>query len=700
MIRILVFCLVANLAFGSVQPYHVFEEGGRYGIKDSGGQVVVAATFEALGWSDGSFSVVESVTGFRSGNAWGLLHLKNNILHPAQFTELTLHGAYLNARKFTPEGWRSGILNLQGKTVIAFIYDHIRLHGMRAVVTVRKNGEIRQGILSLANETVLPVSYRSIIPVAKRQFAISNTDGLFELVDENGKRYYPGQVQAFRPLGNFTAFTEDNLEGLLNPEGEVMLTPAYEKIELNERGEIVTLAANQWMWLNQTGNASATLAARDIEPWGDVLLVARGNRMGLLNENRETVLPFEYEHLIPLSPGYLIAKKNQRSGVIRPSGDVVVSLIYDSIAGSFPALRARATQQNKKTWWLLNDKGNAVHTKLYDWIGPEHEGLFPVVSKGFWGLVSPVGNEVVNCVYDSILDVRGGQVLVKYRGRYGIIGLKDNWLVAPQQVPIWFADSCHFWVRDGKQLILKDYRGSWIYFTHNPVESGRSFFTEYLPDGSSKRINFRGQLIDRSEHLPTQTEFVMAESEGYRGIRRHGKYGFVDDLGRLRIANRYDSIGPFQEGKAPVKLIGKWGFISKADQLIIQPNFEKVQGFVNGRAQVRQKGKWGIIQENGVMLLPCHFDRLEERPNGYWLLVQNGALGLADPQLRIVVPPKFQAIDPIESGLLRVRQYDRWGVISMEGLAVIPIDFADLRYDAARKNFIGMKKGEWKTLTF
>jgi hypothetical protein len=700
MMRVFALCLLSLSAFSAAQPYHVFEENGRYGIKNEAGQVVLAPDFEALGWSDGSFSVVQEVTGFRAGATWGLLHLRNQVIVPAQMAELTVHQASILARKFTPEGWKAGVLNVQGKMIIPFIYDQISLHGSRAIVTRKKNRGFVQGIVTLAHEPVLDVSYSSIVPVGRSRFAAQKPDGPFELLDENGKRYYEGQIQSLARSGNFIVFTENELKGLLNPEGDVLLAPSHEEIHVNEHGEVTVLGANQWMWLTPSGTLTATYTANDILPWGDALIATRGDRTGLISQNREIILPFIYERLTPLTSHQLVAVRDNRHGIIARSGEVIVPFKFDSISTEYPILRVQATEQNRRGWWLLDHHGNPLHTKRYDFVASSHRGFYPVLNRGYWGLLTPQGKEIVGCVYDSIVAIENEQVLVKYRNRYGIIGLNDHWLVAPQPAPIAFADTAHFWTREGDLLMLKDHQASLVYFTTNPVHAHSTFFVENLPDGSTKRINYQGQLIDRTEQLPLQTEGVMPESEGFRGIQRHGKFGFVDDRGRLRIANRYDSIGPFQEGKAPVKLIGKWGFISKADQVVIQPNFEKVNGFVNGRALVKRNGKWGVISENGDLLLPCHYDHLQQIADGYWLLRQEGKLGLADANLRIMVQPKFESIEPIAPGLLRVQQHNLWGVISVDGLAVIPVDFAELRFDQVNNQFLVMKKGERKTLTF
>ncbi|MDZ7649430.1 MAG: hypothetical protein U5K54_21025 [Cytophagales bacterium] len=78
----------------------IFEENGKVGIKNQKGDVLVPAAFEALGWSDGSFSVIGDVTGYRLNNHWGILNLKKEFITQATYESLVYAGAeYVIARK-------------------------------------------------------------------------------------------------------------------------------------------------------------------------------------------------------------------------------------------------------------------------------------------------------------------------------------------------------------------------------------------------------------------------------------------------------------------------------------------------------------------------------------------------------------------------------------------------------------------------
>ncbi len=58
-----------------------FAENGKIGMKDEDGNVVLPPSFEALGWSDGNFSVIGDVTGYRQNDLG--INLKKEIYYQA-----------------------------------------------------------------------------------------------------------------------------------------------------------------------------------------------------------------------------------------------------------------------------------------------------------------------------------------------------------------------------------------------------------------------------------------------------------------------------------------------------------------------------------------------------------------------------------------------------------------------------------------
>ena len=73
--------------------FQLFEESGKVGLKNEQGLVVLPPAFDALGWSDGSFSVIGQITGYKLNGNWGLINLKKEYITKAEFESLIFSGA-------------------------------------------------------------------------------------------------------------------------------------------------------------------------------------------------------------------------------------------------------------------------------------------------------------------------------------------------------------------------------------------------------------------------------------------------------------------------------------------------------------------------------------------------------------------------------------------------------------------------------
>lgn len=93
MVRMIIFFgLYFSLLSTNAANYQLFEENGKYGLKDEGGKVIITPAFEGLGWSDGSFSVIGQVTGYKTQQRWGLINLKAQRITQADYLTLLPSG--------------------------------------------------------------------------------------------------------------------------------------------------------------------------------------------------------------------------------------------------------------------------------------------------------------------------------------------------------------------------------------------------------------------------------------------------------------------------------------------------------------------------------------------------------------------------------------------------------------------------------
>jgi len=83
----------------------------------------------------------------------------------------------------------------------------------------------------------------------------------------------------------------------------------------------------------------------------------------------------------------------------------------------------------------------------------------------------------------------------------------------------------------------------------------------------------------------------------------HGRYGFIDQTGRMVIAPRFFRVGVFSEGLAPAREKGRYGYIDTTGAFVIAPIYDIAGSFSEGIAIVYEQGKPYFIDRSGRKFL-------------------------------------------------------------------------------------------------
>jgi WG containing repeat len=695
----LLFVLFLVSLHSKANPYQLFEEKGRVGMKNEQGEVILPPSFEALGWSDGNFSVIGEVTGYRLNQQWGLINLKKEFVTKPLFENLTYAGGeYVVARKrLNPAVTKAGCLNLRGETKLPFNYDGIQVQGLRAIVFNLQGAKFSYGLSDLQNNMLIPIAYKNIYALGTLRYAVENQEGKIALFSEEGKSITDFKIDSLsRFYKGYSIVYESGLQGLIDREGEMKLPAQYRSIKITDGGNVLTQLPSEWLYLSNKNEVITKLVADELLPTSGKYIIQSGGKSGLIDSNQKIMLPIQYDWLREVQSGKFIAKRNGKRGVISADSKTLISFEYDSIR----VLQNGAQAFIKyKGWQLLDSMGNVQSKKFYDYMGELDGASFNVLSKGYWGVLNLNGDEVIHCVFDSITDRHSQMVAVKFKGQYGVMDVHENWKVAPQPYPIQLVNDNRYVLQKPGNSFLKSFENEVIYFTPYRMEFKDDYWLEFLPDGSEKMISYDGLILKRAELAVAENKKgLFAASEGLRGIKKDGKYGFVDDRGKLRIANRYDSIGDFREGLAPIKLIGKWGFLNPQDKIVVQPNYESVTSFLNGLAIVKRNNKYGVIDRNGKVVLALRYDAIQLLPNHNFLLVLNSLKGIANEKGSVDIEPRFDFLEDLSNGFLIAGRGGKLGLITTEGLDRIPMMYDKLVFDKSKNQYLAMRRSEWREM--
>ena len=286
--------------------------------------------------------------------------------------------------------------------------------------------------------------------------------------------------------------------------------------------------------------------------------------------------------------------------------------------------------------------------------------LIPVKAGDKWGYIDKEGKYIINAQFDLAYIFSEGLALVQAGdGKWGYIG------------------------EDGKYII-------------NPMYKYANKFSEGLAcavmdNGKPQFINKEGKIMFTVEDAQTCGGF----SEGLAPVKIKGKWGFIDNTGKVIINAEYEEVNKFSEGLASVAKLDiktkekKWGFIDNKGGIKIDFQFKSdttfwasPEYFSEGLTFVSSDGKkWGCINKDGKYEVNPQYDGALFQPyvfkNGASLIKQGENYGYIDKTGKYIINPQFtNAYNFSSNGLAAVENSDKkFGFIDKEGKFVINPQF-------------------------
>lgn len=681
--------------------YSIFKENGKVGLRDEQGKVLIPAQFEAIGWSNGKFSIVKNVTGYQNGNLWGLISLQNNRITKSEFVDLSPgEGDLIVARKKIKGSVRiqTGCINTSGKEVVPFQYDGLFVSAFRCIVYVRTASQFKHGLINFDNKILIPLNYQNIYPLGSLRYGVENFDNKTAIFSEDGQQitnFVIDSLSSFKK--DFAVMYQNQLQGLIDRQGALKLEPIYREIQIQDDGTIRARKADGWFWLNGENKLGRQFNADSVSVLqSNLLKIKTGGKIRLTDQNFKPVNDLLFSFVGQFQNGKTYFRIGSKTGILNADGKIIIKPLYREILNDQHFFRVRLNDVQAK-WIILDSLGNAITPKGYDYLGAFNGHYFPARQRGYWGAINDKGKEIVACVHDSILQQLNDLIVVKFKGKYGVINFKEDWIVTPQPGKVLLLSNDRYIQWTPKTKFLKARNGQIIYFSDNEIETKGDYLLEYLPSGVIWKIDMNGIIVDRMVR-PEDVERIFKESEGLSAIKKDGRYGFVDNRGRLRIANRYEDVKDFSSSLAAAKIRGKWGFINREDQIAIQPVYDEVSSFEGSYALVRQKNLSGLVDKSGKLILPVRYDSIRVLPDRRFALKQNGLWGLADGNGKMIINPKFDELKDLNNGYVIVSRDGKFGLLTLLGVSTIPQIYDGLQYDPYHNEYIALKKTSWEVI--
>lgn len=732
---LLVVVLTLKVSFGSAigKEFEVFESNGHYGLKDSKGAVVIEPTFDFIGWDQAIYP--EDFIPYKKGNGWGLINLTKKKSKTSNYCDIRSGGEdRIIVKEQSPfcDNNQFYLLDEKARRISGNVYASISFINKGFVISKQDRMLHYYGIIDANEKQLLPTAYLFIRNVNTDCFVVTNHQFKKALwsMDED-KFLTQFKYDSIKSLkDDLVVVYEDGKAGLLNKDGQEVLPLVYKKIELGEAGVIRIQNFPKWTITDEKNHKEQDLYFDNVKPIGfDAMAVNANGTERIVNFEGSTLGSFEGIHIKSLHENVFIYERDQYFGISNLAGDTVLPAVFDSIYIKKKQIFA-ATEENKQLKWALYDPdGSKITADKYDQL-IQWKDKWLVQRLGYWGIVDEHGKEVVTCKYDSIMYSAGEMYQVLFYDEVGIIDENEQWIALPDKHNVQLLSDTSFLHRTVTGSYIHGLQNDTLFHVAGLLYPTTFGFLEKQENGYKAAYDTRFELLVPGSYYqisPLYEDSVIitrsmngwslfgknsdtlflhdkryeemgVASDQYIKVKIDGKWGFVDYLGRLRIANRYEDAQDFVSGTAPVKVNGKWLLLDKLEDFITQPKFDSIHLSADSSFYIVQKdGKYGVYSLLGKEQIPCEFTKIENHGSSFSVWQQD-KIGILDNNGKFVVPPKFNSINELGNGYLITEKRSRFGLMTLDGLNIIPAVYDSIVFDPFNNKYFCMKKSKWEVL--
>ncbi len=285
-------------------------------------------------------------------------------------------------------------------------------------------------------------------------------------------------------------------------------------------------------------------------------------------------------------------------------------------------------------WGYINHKGEFIIKPEYGYgYDFQDNGLAIVEDQGKYGVIKASGQYLVKPEYDFINQFSQGLAVASDETGFKVINENGAvitrkpypYIVSYQNGRAAFlnqgteADSRYGYLdKEGKEVIRPQYQ----YASH--FKNGKAVVQ--MTDGKYALIDLNGKILNKYNYA-----YVGDLGDGLLSFQENvqGKYGFMDEKGRVVISPRYTSVEPFHQGRTVVNIsedgMNQYGLIDKKGRFIIKPAYNDINRLGEKRAAVgipinKEKpfmsSKYAVYDTDGKQLSDFMYLFVSEYKNG------------------------------------------------------------------------------------
>lgn len=442
-----------------------------------------------------------------------------------------------------------------------------------------------------------------------------------------------------------------------------------------------------------------------------LIAVKKNSKWGFADTNGRLIIPCQYSEVKTFNKGYVMVCLDQKWGVIDKTGKFIIAPRF-----------TRAMQMDISDGFLKVNAGDRIIT--FDFNGHEidlkkeypgydqyqrlSETYIAVARGSSWGIIDNTGKELIPPQFPAAapgISIKP-PVLINNSGIFGFI---QNTTVQVDKNGEFNADDIYrtdeafsggIVNKEGQVLLpfeftvkMGRFNDRWFNLNFRngraPLQSlkdGKIYYVDQ--NGKILLVIERSRIVDQSSNGPLYDFHNF--SEGMCRIESKGKWGFIDETGKIIVDPKYDFVFDYVNGYSKVRAKNqKFGSIDKNGKVIVPPIYDDVSNVKNDMIVVCNKGKYAVLNTSGKTILPMIYTAPPDYDpaTGLFIVRKDSKYGFVNKYNKIVVPIKYDSVKQFTSQMARVKVGSLYGYINLSGKVAIPIKYKSLSGITANRIF-------------
>ncbi|MFN6039932.1 MAG: WG repeat-containing protein [Bacteroidota bacterium] len=627
---------------------------GKFGVSDAKGKLILPCEYDEIDWSNYS-----DYYKLKKDDRYGIIDAKGNFIAKPNYLEIEINdkywigknsSGYCGATDFTGKVilenkyskikniWNAdalivetelgyGVYGLNGKQIIPVEYDYLESFNSNNKHYFTASKGFSDFIFDKSGKVVLD-KYSHLTRISEYDYNSSeektpvftfSKSGKIGVVDLNGKEILPANYDNLENItvGNSSYFigTQKKMKSIVDRSGKVIVNAKYNfietypfgnylivsnvgKMEDNYEGEKV-FSPTEFQLLDLKGKPALPFSFKSYtQDYGtNFLILNKGDKYGIINDQLKTVINFEYNYLSKLtaisgesyfsankggkindSYGYVSSPTDGVWGLINSNNQTIIPFEYEEIKydSESEKLGLIVKKSGKYGWYKMETNEISIAPK-YDEIDCRSDYCIikyynDRIQKDVFGVIdNTTGKTIIEPKYSSIVNVEGDNNLfiVENNEKYGVIALSGEVVV-----PI----------------------------THNHL---KSFQKKYLITNQKGQVTY--------------------------GSVSGGDFGLIDLKGKVIVKNDYKSInkvgGWYNSVDTLIQLENHSGkktiFNLKNNTTVVDGDFDNIDFETNtGLYIVKKEDHFGLVNNKNKVIIPINFSKLDVK-NDFVLAVDS-----------------------------------------------------------------------------